>query len=126
MHVRQHRSVETHPDDAPVLLDDILRCGSREDVEIDDPADGCVGESGQRLKIDVHGVGVEQELSVDVGLVVSAKLKVDVKKDAHLHHVSSDVFQQGISLRTDRKGLCRELDRHRASKMIVSSRRSLR
>lgn len=47
--VREQSGVEAHPDDVPVLLDDILRCGSGEDVEIDDAADGCVGKGGQGL-----------------------------------------------------------------------------
>ena len=69
----------SYADDVPVLFDDALNGRSGEDVQVDDAADGRVGEGGQRLNVDIHGVGIEQELPVKICLSALGRFEIDMK-----------------------------------------------
>ena len=63
-------SPRAYTDDIPVLFNHVLYRRTREHVQINDPANGRVGERRQRLQGDVHRVGIEQKLSVKLRTIV--------------------------------------------------------
>lgn len=80
--VHLYRILSSYSNHAPVLFDDVLHRRAGEHVQIDDPADGCVGQRGQRLQVDVHGVRVEKELAMHVCLPSFALFQIDVERMA--------------------------------------------
>ena len=78
---QDERRPSTYADHVPILFDHFLNRWTGENVKIDDTPDRSVGQGGQRRQIDVHRVGIEEKLSVNIRrFAVAERFQVQMKR----------------------------------------------